>query len=94
MFNRPNLPKDFVFGTATASYQVEGTGSEDGRTSCIWDDFAKVPGAVYMQQDGSVAADQYHRYREDIEMMAGLGFEYYRFSVSWTRILPLSLIHI
>ncbi len=88
MFNRLNLPKDFVFGTATASYQVEGTGSEDGRTSCIWDDFAKVPGAVYMQQDGSVAADQYHRYREDIEMMAGLGFEYYRFSVSWTRILP------
>lgn len=88
MFTRPNLPDDFIFGTATASYQVEGAGSEDGRTPCIWDDFAKVPGAVYKSQDGSVAADQYHRYKEDIAMMADLGFEYYRFSVSWTRVLP------
>ena len=88
MFTRPLLPEDFLFGAATASYQVEGAGSEDGRTPCIWDDFAKVPGAVYMQQDGSIAADQYHRYKEDIELMAKLGFGAYRFSVSWSRVLP------
>jgi len=88
MFTRPDLPDDFVIGTATASYQVEGAGSEDGRTSCIWDDFAKLPGAVYQNQDGSVAADQYHRYKEDIALMAKLGFGYYRFSVSWPRVLP------
>ena len=88
MFTRPALPEDFLIGTATASYQVEGAANEDGRTSCIWDDFAKVPGAVYEQQDGSVAADQYHRYKEDIELMAKLGFGAYRFSVSWPRILP------
>ncbi len=88
MFTKPDLPEDFIFGTATASYQVEGAGNEDGRTPCIWDDFAKVPGAVYKQQDGSVAADQYHRYKEDIALMASLGFSYYRFSVSWSRVLP------
>ena len=88
MFTRPALPEDFLIGTATASYQVEGAANEDGRTSCIWDDFAKVPGAVYEMQDGSVAADQYHRYKEDIELMAKLGFGAYRFSVSWPRILP------
>ena len=88
MFTRPDLPEDFIIGTATASYQVEGAGNEDGRTPCIWDDFAKVPGAVYQSQDGSVAADQYHRYKEDIRLMAELGFGYYRFSVSWSRVLP------
>ena len=88
MFTRPDLPSSFLFGAATASYQVEGAGSEDGRTPCIWDDFAKVPGAVFQGQDGSVAADQYHRYKEDIKLMAGLGFQAYRFSVSWSRVLP------
>lgn len=88
MFTKPELPEDFLFGTATASYQVEGAGSEDGRTPCIWDDFARIPGAVYKQQDGSVAADQYHRYREDVGLMADLGFKAYRFSVSWSRVLP------
>ena len=88
MFTRPALPEDFLFGTATASYQVEGAANEDGRTSCIWDDFAKIPGKVYKCQDGSVAADQYHRYKEDIRLMAELGFGYYRFSVSWSRVLP------
>ena len=88
MFNRPELPDDFIIGTATASYQVEGAGDEDGRTPCIWDDFAKVPGAVHEQQDGKVAADQYHRYKEDIKLMSELGFGYYRFSISWSRVLP------
>ena len=88
MLTRPFLPEDFLIGAATASYQVEGAGNEDGRTSCIWDDFAKVPGKVFEGQDGSVAADQYHRYKEDIELMAKLGFRAYRFSVSWPRVLP------
>lgn len=86
--NRPDLPEDFFIGTATASYQVEGAGKEGGRTPCIWDDFAKIPGAVYRKQNGSVASDQYHRYKEDVSLMASLGFEYYRFSVSWSRVLP------
>jgi beta-glucosidase len=88
MFIRPDLPPSFLFGAATASYQVEGASTEDGRTPCIWDDFAKVPGAVFEGHDGSVAADQYHRYKEDIKLMADLGFQAYRFSVSWSRVLP------
>ncbi|MBR6084056.1 MAG: beta-glucosidase [Spirochaetales bacterium] len=88
MFTRPVFPEDFLIGTATASYQVEGAASEDGRTPCIWDEFAKVPGKVFEQQDGSIAADQYHRYKEDIELMSKLGFGAYRFSVSWSRVLP------
>ena len=79
MFTRPTFPEDFLIGAATASYQVEGAGSEDGRTPCIWDDFSKVPGKVYKNQDGSVASDQYHRYKEDIELMSCLGFGAYRF---------------
>lgn len=85
---RPKLPKDFIIGTATASYQVEGAGFEDGRTSCIWDDFAKVPGAVYKGQNAEVSVDQYHRYKEDVALMASLGIQVYRFSVSWSRIFP------
>lgn len=85
---RAELPENFIIGCATASYQVEGAGKEDGRTSCIWDDFAKKPGAVFRHQNGEVAADQYHHYKEDIALMASLGFEYYRFSVSWSRVLP------
>ena len=79
MFTRPDLPSSFLFGAATASYQVEGAGNEDGRTPCIWDDFSKVPGAVYEGHDGSVAADKYHKYKEDIQTMADLGFGAYRF---------------
>lgn len=82
------LPEDFLIGTATASYQVEGASKEGGRTDCIWDTFAHVPGAVYAGADGKVACDQYHRYEEDIKLMAKLGFESYRFSVSWSRIFP------
>ncbi len=82
------LPEDFLIGTATASYQVEGAGREDGRTDCIWDTFAHVPGAVFSGADGKVACDQYHRYKEDIALMSNLGFDSYRFSVAWSRIFP------
>ena len=86
--DRAKLPESFLFGTATASYQVEGAAFEDGRTSSIWDDFAKVPGAVVEAADGRVASDQYHHIEEDIDLMHELGFKAYRFSISWSRVLP------
>ncbi|MDR0474481.1 MAG: beta-glucosidase [Treponema sp.] len=82
------FPGDFVWGTATASYQVEGATREGGRGECIWDTFACKPGAVYAGENGSVACDQYHRYAEDIALMAELGFKSYRFSIAWPRIIP------
>jgi len=82
------FPKDFLWGTATASYQVEGASHEDGRGECIWDTFARKPGAVYAGENGDVACDHYHRYAEDIALMAELGFKSYRFSIAWPRIIP------
>lgn len=82
------FPKDFLWGTSTASYQVEGASHEGGRGECIWDTFARRPGAVYAGENGGVACDQYHRYEEDIELMAELGFNSYRFSIAWPRIIP------
>ncbi|MDR3146516.1 MAG: beta-glucosidase [Treponema sp.] len=83
-----DFPGDFVWGTATAAYQVEGAGHEGGRSECIWDTFSRVPGAVYGGENGEIACDQYHRYREDIALMAELGFKSYRFSIAWPRIIP------
>ena len=83
-----SFPADFEWGTATASYQVEGAVHEDGRSESIWDVFAREPGKVYMGADGSVACDQYHRYEEDIALIASLGFKAYRFSIAWPRIIP------
>lgn len=85
---RLEFPKDFVWGTATASYQVEGAGHEGGRGECIWDTFSRRPGAVYAGENGEVACDQYHRYAEDIALMAELGFKSYRFSIAWPRVIP------
>ena len=82
------LPKDFLIGSATAAYQVEGAAGEDGRTECIWDEFSRIPGKVWCGENGNVAADQYHRMKEDVALMAKLGLKAYRFSVSWTRVLP------
>lgn len=80
--------KDFIWGTATASYQVEGAAAEDGKGMSIWDAFCKEEGRIYENQNGDVACDQYHRYPEDIKMMKELGISAYRFSVSWARIFP------
>ena len=82
------FPKDFLFGSATASYQVEGALYEDGRTECIWDEFSRIPGKVWCGENGNVAADQYHRVEEDVALMAKIGLQAYRFSVSWSRVLP------
>jgi beta-glucosidase len=82
------FPTDFLFGVATAAYQIEGAAHEDGRTDSIWDAFSRVPGAVVNADNGDVACDHYHRYPSDVAMMAELGLQTYRFSTSWSRVRP------
>jgi beta-glucosidase len=82
------FPADFQWGVSTSAYQIEGGAKEDGRGPSIWDVFATLPGAVYRRHNGDVAADHYHRMREDVALMAELGIRSYRFSVAWPRILP------
>lgn len=82
------FPADFVFGVATAAYQVEGGVTEDGRGPSVWDTFSHTPGTVRDGATGDVACDSYHRYAEDVQLMAGLGVQAYRFSVAWPRIQP------
>ncbi|PSS08207.1 Beta-glucosidase [Actinidia chinensis var. chinensis] len=86
--SREIFPKGFVFGTATSAYQVEGMANKDGRGPSIWDVFIKTPGLEPNEASGNVAVDQYHRYKEDIDLMAKLNFDAYRFSISWSRIFP------
>ena len=83
-----SFPKDFLWGVATASYQVEGATREDGRGECIWDTFCRTPGKVFAGNNGDVAVDQYHRYAEDVGLMRQLGAQSYRFSIAWPRIFP------
>ncbi|PHU24575.1 Beta-glucosidase 44 [Capsicum chinense] len=85
---RRSFPKGFVFGTATSAYQVEGAASIEGRGPSIWDTFIKQPGIVPNNVTGEVSVDQYHRYKEDINLMAWMNFDAYRFSISWSRIFP------
>ena len=82
------FPPGFVWGAATAAYQIEGAAAEDGRTPSIWDTFARVPGAVVGGDTGDVACDHYHRWPEDLDLVAGLGLTAYRFSTSWPRVVP------
>ena len=85
---RVEFNKDFLWGCATASYQVEGAVKEDGRKPSIWDTFCEKDGAVLNGDNGDVATDQYHRYQEDVSLMDELGFQAYRFSIAWPRIIP------
>jgi beta-glucosidase len=80
------FPPGFVWGTATAAYQIEGAAREDGRISSIWDTFSHTPGLVANGDTGDVAADHYHRYAEDVALMSDLGVSAYRFSAAWPRI--------
>ncbi|WP_235557924.1 GH1 family beta-glucosidase [Sphaerimonospora mesophila] len=82
------FPDDFVWGTATASYQIEGAVSAAGRGASIWDTFSHTPGKVADGHTGDVACDHYHRYAEDVRLMADLGLKAYRFSIAWPRIQP------
>ena len=82
------FPADFLFGAATAAYQIEGAAHEDGRTDSIWDAFSRIPGAVVNAENGDVACDHYHRYAGDVAVMKELGLQTYRFSTSWSRVRP------
>ena len=83
-----HFPPGFVWGTATASFQIEGAAFEDGRSPSIWDTFCRKPGAILDKSNGDVADDHYHRVEEDVALMAELGVTAYRFSIAWPRILP------
>ncbi|NUP34973.1 MAG: beta-glucosidase, partial [Streptomycetaceae bacterium] len=84
----PRFPADFLWGTATAAYQVEGAVDEDGRGRSTWDTFCAEPGRVRDGHTGAVACDHYHRYRDDVALMAELGLGAHRFSVAWPRVQP------
>jgi beta-glucosidase len=79
--------RDFVFGAATASYQIEGAAREDGRVPSIWDTFCATPGKTHLGDSGDVACDHYHRYDQDVALLADLGFDAYRFSIAWPRVM-------
>ncbi|MER3444822.1 MAG: beta-glucosidase [Meiothermus sp.] len=85
---RAQFPDDFVWGTATAAYQIEGAVREDGRGPSIWDTFSHTPGKTHGGDTGDTACDHYHLYREDVALMQGLGVNAYRFSVAWPRVFP------
>ncbi|NLC32848.1 MAG: beta-glucosidase [Clostridiales bacterium] len=80
--------KDFIWGAATASYQIEGAAFEDGKGLSVWDRFSHTPGKVFMGHTGDVACDHYHLMEQDLDMIKSLGIKNYRFSISWPRILP------
>ena len=83
-----HFPADFVWGVATSSFQIEGAAIEDGKGPSIWDSFCRVPGAIADQSDGDIACDHYHRWAQDLDLIAGLRVDAYRFSVSWPRVRP------
>ncbi|OIW04874.1 hypothetical protein TanjilG_14305 [Lupinus angustifolius] len=85
---RSDFPSNFVFGVATSAYQIEGAWNEGGRGPSIWDAFSHIEGNIIDKSNGDVAVDHYHRYKEDIDLIAKLGFDAYRFSISWSRIFP------
>lgn len=88
MTERISFPPDFIWGAATSAYQIEGAWNEEGKGLSIWDTFAHRPGKTYSGHHGDVAVDHYHRWKEDIQLMKGLGLKAYRFSIAWPRVLP------
>lgn len=83
------FPADFVWGVATSAFQIEGASREDGKGESIWDRFCRVPGAIADASNGDIACDHYHRLDSDLDLIASLGVDAYRFSVSWPRVQPL-----
>jgi beta-glucosidase len=82
------FPPHFIWGAATAAYQIEGAAAEGGRTPSIWDTFSRTPGKVFGGHNGDIACDHYHRYGDDVSLMKDLGIGSYRFSASWSRVIP------
>ncbi len=83
-----SFPSDFTWGAATSAYQIEGGTGSGGRRPSIWDTFAHTPGNVANDDTGDVACDHYHRWESDLDLMASLGLEGYRFSIGWSRVMP------
>lgn len=82
-----HIPTDFLWGAASAAYQVEGAYNIEGKDVSIWDEWTKLPGKTFQNTNGDIATDHYHRYKEDVRLMKEMGLKTYRFSISWTRIL-------
>lgn len=82
------FPEEFIWGAATAAYQIEGAATEGGRKPSVWDTFSATPGRVLNGDTGTVACDHYHRYQDDVKLMVELGIKHYRFSMAWPRIIP------
>ena len=85
---RATLSRDFTWGVATSAYQIEGGATAGGRGPSIWDTFSHTPGKTARGETGDVACDHYHRWPEDVALMASLGLDAYRFSISWSRVQP------
>src|SRR5690348_13607531 len=83
-----SFPKDFVWGAATSAYQIEGSPLADGAGPSIWHRFSHTPGRTTNDETGDVACDHYRRYKDDVAIMRDLGLQSYRFSISWSRVLP------
>ena len=88
MAKTTRFPENFLWGSATSSYQIEGAATEDGRSESIWDRFCRQAGAIADNTDGTVACDHYHRYKQDVQLLSTLGLQAYRFSVAWPRVIP------
>src|SRR5438045_4701753 len=83
-----SFPSGFIWGTATSAYQIEGAVKEDGRGQSIWDTFSHTLGRIRDHSNGDRADDHYHRYKEDVGLLKGLGVKAYRFSIAWPRVFP------
>ena len=82
------MPENFLWGSASAAYQVEGAYLEDGKGITNWDKFVRIKGKTFKNTTGDIAVDHYHRFKEDVKLMAEMGLKTYRFSISWARIIP------
>ena len=87
MIQRSDFPEGFLFGTATSAYQIEGH-AKGGAGLTHWDSFAATPGNVVRAEHGQLACDHYHRFEQDLDLVAAAGFDTYRFSTSWARVMP------
>jgi beta-galactosidase len=82
------FPKDFIWGTSTSAYQIEGAWNKDGKGPSVWDAYCTIPGKVVNGETAQVTCDHYHRYKEDVQLLKKLGIKVYRFSISWSRVMP------
>jgi len=82
------FPNDFIWGTATSSYQIEGASVKDGKGPSIWDAFCSIPGKIHNNENGDIACNHYENFKEDVQLMKKMGVKAYRFSIAWARIMP------